>query len=407
MRSAILAAAACLAGAQTWYGEYLNERKVAPSARHTTNATSRRAGIAPDGGDPGLINLFSMEPNGFILSDKAPIKTSDREYPKTGAALPWVMLSLRTLCNYDLPPQAHSIALGTRRLASLRRAFRHEGLKMRCIPWIARRVPSSLRCVTKGDVLGRIAVLSRVVSSYAQHTAPPGIFFDNLVFDWAHEDLYYVTFNTADRRSSIVKLDALTGNVSYVYDITKDTAAGAVFPGEVSLCSQLQELYVGIDAANGEDLDFILRYDLSGPTPVLKAAIPLLFPLPTATFAICNATDLQALYANTIQVDGFDKETALLGDVIRADKTGLFYPVARGDLPSFNRRGGAAPKYFNGAISEFGGEFIIPAYEPFEPGLFPLPAGLIWNVKFSDGPTVETLTPIDYFLVGASGVPGK
>lgn len=81
--------------------------------------------------------------------------------------------------------------------------------------------------------------------------------------------------------------------------------------------------------------------------------------------------------------------------------------MARADLPSFNRRGGAAPKYFNGAISEFGGVFVLPAYEPFEPGAFPRPNGLIWNVRFSQGPVVETLTPINYFLVGAAGVPGK
>ena len=43
----------------------------------------------------------------------------------------------------------------------------------------------------------------------------------------------------------------------------------------------------------------------------------------------------------------------------------------------------------------------------YEPGTFPVPRGLVWNVKFSQGPTVETLTPIDYFLAGAAGVPGK
>lgn len=336
MRSAILAAAACLAGAQTWYG------------------------IAPDGGDPGLINLFAMEPNGLIISDRAPIKTSDREYPKTGTLH----------CSWNSPT-----------------CFFATGVQ-------ARGVEDSVYGVDR--TTGAIKF---------KHTAPPGIYFDNLVFDWAHEDLYYVTFNTNDRRSSIVKLNAATGNITYVFDISKDTAAGAVFPGQVSMCSQLQELYVGIDARDGEDLDFVLRYDVSGATPVLKAAIPLLFPLPTSTFAICNSTDLQALYANTIQVDGFDKETALLGDVIKAGKEGLFYPVSRGDLPSYNRRGGQAPKYFNGMIAEFGGEFILPAYEPFQDLILPRPDGLIWNVKFGGGRAIETLTPIGYFLAGASGVP--
>lgn len=345
------------------------------------------AGIAPDGGDPGLINLFSMDPNGFILSDKAPIKTSDREYPKTGTLhCSWNTTS----CFFATGVQGRGVE------DAVYSADRTTGaIKFKVSPPGGRQT----LCVTKKHLgMGCCRI---------QHTAPPGVFFDNLVFDWAHEDLYYVTFNTANRKSSIVKLDALSGNLTYVYDITKDTAAGAVFPGEVSVCSQLGELFVGIDAADGEDLDFVLRYDVNGATPVLKGAIPLLFPLPTATFAICNATALQALYANTIQVDGFDKETALLGDVIQAGKSGLFYPVARADLPSFNRRGGAAPKYFNGAISEFGGEFIIPAYEPFEPGAFPVPNGLVWNVKFSQGPIVETLTPINYFLAGAAGVPGK
>jgi len=303
-----------------------------------------------------------MDANGFILSDKAPIKTSDREYPKTGTLH----------CSWNTTS-----------------CFFATGVQ-------ARGVEDSVYAADR--TTGAIKF---------KHTAPPGIFFDNLVFDWAHENLYYVTFNTATRASAIAKLDALTGNLTYVYDITKDTAAGAVFPGQVSMCSQLGELFVGIDAADGEDLDFILRYDVNGATPVLKGAVPLLFPIPTSTFAICNATALEALYANTIQVDGFDKETALLGDVIQAGKAGLFYPVARGDLPSFNRRGGAAPKYFNGMVSEFGGEFILPAYEPYEPGTFPVPRGLVWNVKFSQGPTVETLTPIDYFLAGAAGVPGK
>jgi hypothetical protein len=241
-----------------------------------------------------------------------------------------------------------------------------------------------------------------------KHVAPVGVFFDNLVFDYAHENLYYVSFNSQTRDSFVVKLDAASGNLTYIFAITKDIGTGVIFPGQVSICSELQRLYVGVDAPP-ELNDFVLEYDVSGKTPKLIATTPLLFPIPTSTHAFCNATALESLIANTIQVDGFDRETALLGDVVQAGKEGLFFPIANGDLPAFNRRGGAAPKYFNGMMAEFAGDFVLPAYEPYEvgPGPFKRPEGLVWNVKLTGGPAIETLTPLGYFLAGASGVPGQ
>lgn len=319
-------------------------------------------GVAPDGGKVGLINVFTMDANGRVIAEKGAFQTSDREFPKAGTFhCAWNSSSCYVATGVD-----------------------------------GRNVEDAVYSIdrTTGTV-------------NFKHTAPAGVFFDNLVYDWDHDDVYYVTFDTINRQSYIAKLNTNTGNLTYIFEITKDIGVGAIFAGQVSICSQLQELYVGVDSGTVDALDFVLRYDVSGATPVLKGLIPLLFPIPTSTFAICNATALEAMYANTIQVDGFDRETALLGDVIQAGKEGLFYPVVQGDLPSFNRRQGLAPQYFNGMVSEFGGEFILPAYEPFEVGpIFKHPAGFIWNIKFSTGPVVETLTPIDFFLAGASGVPG-
>ena len=374
-------------------------------------------GIAPDGGKAGLINIFSMQPTGVVIAEKSAVQTADDEYPKSGKKTGVVngpsctklgCAVRQPTLSLHISMQARFTARGTRAHASLLPGLAGVVCRTPCTALIARVEPSFSRHVASLCVEPGLCTPKRYACALdlSQHAAPAGIFFDNLVFDWAQEDLYYVTFNDAARTSSIAKVNSNNGNLTYIFDITKDIGAGLIYPGQVSICSTISELYVGVDAQNGEDKDFVLRYDVSGANPVLKAKIPLFFPIPTSTFAICNATALDALYANTIQVDGFDRETALLGDVISAGTEGLFYPVVSGDLPSYNRRGGAAPKYFNGMIAEFGGEFVLPAYEPYEIGLFPHPGGLVWNVKFSQGPVVETLTPIEFFLAGASGVPG-
>lgn len=54
-------------------------------------------------------------------------------------------------------------------------------------------------------------------------------------------------------------------------------------------------------------------------------------------------------------------------------------------------------------------EFVIPVYPPFQRGPGPAPVvegGFIWNVRLAGrAPPVEAVTPIAYYLAGASGVP--
>ena len=54
------------------------------------------------------------------------------------------------------------------------------------------------------------------------------------------------------------------------------------------------------------------------------------------------------------------------------------------------------------------GTFIIPIFPPFTRGPGPapaLPGGFVWTWDYTPFPTPGRLSPIGYYLAGASGVP--
>lgn len=60
---------------------------------------------------------------------------------------------------------------------------------------------------------------------------------------------------------------------------------------------------------------------------------------------------------------------------------GLFFPFAKGDLPTFNARGQVS-LFLNGMFSEHAGTFLIPVFPAFKPGPGPapaLPGGLLFS----------------------------
>ena len=52
------------------------------------------------------------------------------------------------------------------------------------------------------------------------------------------------------------------------------------------------------------------------------------------------------------------------------------------------------------------GTVLVPAYAPFARGE-PIPFGVLWTVDFRvpGGRPAEQLSPLDYYLAGAAGVP--
>ena len=97
--------------------------------------------------------------------------------------------------------------------------------------------------------------------------------------------------------------------------------------------------------------------------------LPYAYHLDAETLACRDGTLLQV-----IRIDGFSSETAdveelayrtqiretlLLGNIVAAGREGLFLPVARGDLPTFQQRN-EVPLFLTGMFSEFAGQVHTP-----------------------------------------------
>ena len=83
-------------------------------------------------------------------------------------------------------------------------------------------------------------------------------------------------------------------------------------------------------------------------------------------------------------------------------------PAARGALtrPRLSSRAQVA-LFLNGMFAEFNGQVLIPVYPPYTRGSRGPPGGFLWTVSpFAPGPTPPgALTPLNYYLAGAAGVP--
>ena len=246
-----------------------------------------------------------------------------------------------------------------------------------------------------------------------KHTIPAGLYVDNMAFDYIHEELWSIAFNPnapGGATAALVSWSPAIGNATSVTDISGALRGGFVFAGAFTMCASTRQIYVGIDSQQGGFLDRVAQFDVSGAAPRLVGEIPLYFPVPSAMHAFCNATSLVALIGNTVQADSEVRETLLLGNIVAAGREGLFLPVARGDLPTFQQRN-EVPLFLTGMFSEFAGQFLIPVYPVFNRGPGPAPVfqgGLLWTAEpFAPGPgpTPAALSPLNYFLAGAAGVP--
>lgn len=238
-----------------------------------------------------------------------------------------------------------------------------------------------------------------------KHEVPAGIYLDNLVLDWASDNLYSIAFDPQTRSANIVTYNGLTGTVTILLDISADIGNGFVYAGSVSICPTTNTLFVGVDSNVG--LDYILYYDISGATPKLVNNVPLVFPITSGLRAYCNATNLVGIFGDFIMGNSDARETLIVADTISPGREGLLFPLSTADLPSFSARG-EIELFLNGMLSEFGGTFLAPVFPPFNPGPGPapaLPGGLLfsWNYGTPQG----ILSPIGYYLAGASGVPGR
>jgi len=324
-------------------------------------------GIAPDTNIPGLVNLFQMTPNGVPTKAVASVATSDYEYPK-----------IATLhCSWATPSCYFQTGVGG--------------------PYTQDYVYSVSR--TTGQTLFK-------------HQIPAGIFVDNMAYDYIHEELWSVAFNPQANppTAALVSWSPTIGNATSITDISQSLRGGFIFPGAFSMCPSTRRIYVGIDSQNGGFLDRVAEYDVSVTPPRLVGEAPLLFPVPSSYRAFCNATSLVALIGTTIQADSEDRETALIGNTIAAGREGLFVPIARGDLPTFQQRN-QVPIFLTGMAAEFAGQMLIPFYPVFNRGPGPAPTftgGFLWTVEpFAPGPgpIPQALSPLNYYLAGASGVP--
>jgi len=320
-------------------------------------------GIAPDATLPGLINLFTLDAqSGRPIQVVANVRTTDNEYPKTS--------TLR--CSYLTP-----------------------------VCWFATGVAAPV-------VSDAIYAVNRTSGAtlWKHSLADHSKFIDNLIHDSATDALFTIAtqFN-AGNDAVVVSYDPATGAPTTLLDITAALNGGFVYGGAMTLCTSLKTMLLGVDAASGLQ-DFVLAVNYAARPPVVSRALPLLLPVPSSMHAFCNATDLTALLATTVQADSVERETLLLGDIVN----GFFLPVAREDLPTFSSRGGAAV-FLTGLSAEFGGTIITPAYAPVArgPGVQPPEAGFLMVTEINGGPNQEpisTLVPINYFLAGAAGVPG-
>jgi len=243
-----------------------------------------------------------------------------------------------------------------------------------------------------------------------RHELPAGIYIDNLAYDYLTEKLYSIAFRPdgvpGGYAAALVEYDGATGNVTVVADLSRDFRNGRLYPGGFSICPTDKTMFIGIDADDGEFSDFIAEYEYFTPgAPRFVGAKPLLFPIPSTIHAVCSNRSLEGIYAVTIQSDSQDRETALVGDVNVFGREGLFFPRVRGDLPVLPNN---QPLYLTGMMSDFLGTVLIPVYAPFQRGE-PIPFGGLWTIDFRapGGRPVELLSPMDYFLAGAAGVPGR
>lgn len=239
-----------------------------------------------------------------------------------------------------------------------------------------------------------------------KHTLPNGIYIDNLAYDYTSERLFSVAFNPnapggVDAR--VVEYASLTGNVTILSDISRELRGGFVYGGAFSICPTAKTMYVGIDAADGEFDDHLLVLDYALGRPIPIGEKPLLFPIPSTLRAFCTGIALDGIFATTIQSDSEDRETLLLGDINVANREGLFFPQVKGDLPTYTNRG-EVPLFLNGLYAEHAGTVLVPVYAPFTP-FTPIPYGGLWTLSFATRPPTQVLTPIDYYLAGAAGIP--
>ena len=238
-----------------------------------------------------------------------------------------------------------------------------------------------------------------------KHSLPAGIYSDNLVHDYLTNTLFYVAFDPRTRAVNIVKISALTGVVSYVFDVTRDFRGGFVWGGDVTYCATDGHLFVGVDtgaAADGAFHDFFIRYDVSGAQPRLMDVKELVFPITSSLHAVCNFS----IFGTTIQADAFDREKVMIVDYNLAGPEGYFTPVIRGDLPTFSQRG-ELPLFLGNLNANFNGTVLVPVFPPFQRGPGPAPPiefSLLWTVDVGVR-RPGTLTPLRYYLAGAAGVP--
>lgn len=343
MRSLAIAVAVCAVTAQTWYG------------------------IAPDDSVGGLVNLFTMTATGQPIKEAAAVITSDFEYPKSGTLhCSWGS----TLCYFMTGVQGRGIQ----------------------------------------DAVYAVDRISG--ATVWKHTLPEGIYSDNLQYNYVQEALYYFAFNpeAAPITSFIVRLDGGSGNITYITDVSREIR-GFVWGGDVTLCSTTGQFFVGVDVEATENgggfNDYVVEFDISGAAVAVVGGKPLNFPVPSGMHAFCNATGLVALLGDTIQSDSFDRETALIGELFNGTDAVIFFPFISGRLPTFSQRG-QIPLFLDAQFSEFGGEAIIPMFPPFAIGPGPAPqfeGGLVWTVDLTRRAAPQ-LNPINYYLVGAAGVPG-
>jgi hypothetical protein len=319
--------------------------------------------VAPDANIPGQINLFAMTANGQPTKAAAAIATSDYEYPKVDTLH----------CSWGTPMCYFATGIGG------------------------------------NGIQDYIYGVNRATGATVfKHTLPAGLYIDNLAFDYINEELWAVAFDPQAQTAALASWSPVTGNLTSRTDISASLRGGFVYGGAFSMCAPTRQIYVGIDSADGAFNDRAAQYDVSGAVPRLVGEIPLIFPVPSGFRAICNQTSFIALLANTVQADSDSRQTALIGQVVETQdqRAGLFIPLARGDLPGFNQNGQEA-LFLNGMFAEFGGQFIIPVYPPYQRGQRGPNGGFVWTISpFTPGPPQQgVLTPINYFLAGAAGVP--
>ena len=81
-------------------------------------------------------------------------------------------------------------------------------------------------------------------------------------------------------------------------------------------------------------------------------------------------------------------------------------PVVRANLPTLSQRG-ETPLYLGNLNAAFGGTILIPVFPDFPRGPGPAPPldiSLLWTVD-PGSRTPGQITPLNYYLAGAAGVP--